>query len=1061
MGFTVYTSHAYSALVDTLCRRLVEETRSENLRETVVVVPNHMIANWLSNRIADRLGICLNIRFTYLDSLFAARPQGDFAGLADNCRLVWALDILAAIESQEIRFPFDLENTGDVVPAQYAWELAGQLRKYAEYRRPWLNEWAAGSGVTTQQLHRQCWEVICRAGHSEHEPLIAAENHLVNAGPPFQAESLHVFGFWEISPIKWKLLEALFENTQIHAYLSFPSATFLVDLTRSNLRQPFFSDSEDALLNPRLRLLSRLSARGRAFQAFLLDENTHSEQLQTSLPENRTLLESLQRLLIEPETISAKKRSYSPTDFSIQIHSCTTRKREVEVVKAQIQQALLSDPSLRLEDIHVYAPDIGEYAQWIPAVFSEKEPHYELAYSIRESLDPDRIPVFRTLLSLIEIHSTAWPAKAIQDLLMSESIRLQYGLQTSDVERIGTWISSANIVSGIEAGEINDATQPDRYYTWAEGLNRMIQRYAAEPGNPFESRHAPSPTDDPETFDAFLRFIRDLQGAGAELRAAEYRPNDIVDVLRRIVNTFIPKDFHTYEQSVLQKTLAEIEDALSGYPASEFSLSALTFLLRKTLPRLPLPTALNRKSGIQFSSIRYEEMVPGKLKLIMGLSEGIFPRNDPQRSHDLMQAEPARFEDPSKRDADLYWLLHSIIHAEQQWVATYLGQDEFSNESRPASNALQAILETINTVISGEYADAPEPLLSAVTQPRFPYEDACFGDDALITHFDRSCYLAAKRVRNPEEVFEFSRPKTSATAHESRDCETTSVADLIRFYTHPARYYCREVLDLSLSKGGVDEPDHEPLLWSSDSLQDYKKMQVCLRAVMMDLAGQDVRVRLIEENLLPIGSGGDLEFERLWEESLGIVNEWSDKLHLCIDPQEVESVSRPIGSYTLQTPRLRRYYPAIGFVLPGNLKKKHEIEAWIYSLGLWLNCDTGERFPVTLIGKGKPVVFQPPDNPEQIFLELLELKAEYASDPLPFFPETSFAAYRNNPDPDTLLQHTKWNGYESPGERDDPFNRLMIPASGNPFTLDFYEIAKRFYALMEAAPSEPVDTQAR
>ena len=1047
MGFLVYTSHAYPTLVDALCSRLIEETRSADIRETVVVVPNHRIANWLSNRIADRLGICLNIRFSYLDSLFAEDQQDDTGESHDNARLVWTLDILRGIEQGEIKLPFDPETTGESVAAQYAWDFAGQLGKYAEFRPSWLDEWSAGSGNPSQSIHRQCWQTILRAGHETCERLLAIGQRLEQTNPeaPLQANSLHLFGFWEISPARWTLLESLYPYTPIHAYLSFPSQTYLVDLTRKNLQLPLFDEEDDTLLNPRYRLLSRLASRGRAFQAFLLDQNTHSEQLHTALPDGRPILKSLQRLLIEPESKPAGRQRYSGPDTSVQIHSCANRKREVEVVKARIQQALLDDPSLRLEDIHVYAPDIGEYAPWIPIVFSEKESRCELSYGIRESLEPEQIPVFHTLLSLIDIQHTQWSAEAIRELLMQESIRQQYGLQEADVEQIASWVSAAGIVSGRQ-DRGGDPGSPDRYYSWPEGLDRLIQRYASEPEDPFQDKYRNSPTDNPEIFEAFLHFFRDLEACGSRLQEAVAAPETLIRVLRQITQTFVPEDFHPYEQSVLQKSLMELEDALKLALVPKLSIPVLAFLLRKSLPHLPLPTSLNRKSGIQFSSIRYEELVPARITILMGMSEGSFPRNDPQRSHDLMQAENPQFGDPSIRETDLYWLLQSVVLTGDQWIATYLGQDEFSNESRPASNALQAIAETINTVLAAEYADAPMPLFSITSQPRFPYEEDCFGKDALKRHFEMPCYYAATHIRNPSAVFEFL--DGSLSVETTPALKDISIPELVRFFTQPARYYCETHLDLRLPRFGEEEPEHEPLLWTGDSLKDYQKMRICIEAALKGISAEKTKSRLIEDSLLPIGLGGDLDFEALWTEARELVNEWRQELHLCVDPNELEWTTRSVGDYQIQVPRLKEASSAIGLVVPAKLKKKYEIEAWIFSLGLWMASAEADPPVVTLIAKDRSRTFEAPEDPESVMLELLKIRADYETGLLPFFPETSYSAQSKNPKPEELLEKSPWIGFRTPGESDDAYNRMVLPASGNPFTPAFYEVARQIYALM-------------
>src|SRR5699024_6401487 len=61
------------------------------------------------------------------------------------------------------------------------------------------------------------------------------------------------------------------------------------------------------------------------------------------------------------------------TDHSIQVHSCHSAQREVEVLHDQLLALFDKNTALRPEDILIMTPDIEVYAPLIEAVFGNSE----------------------------------------------------------------------------------------------------------------------------------------------------------------------------------------------------------------------------------------------------------------------------------------------------------------------------------------------------------------------------------------------------------------------------------------------------------------------------------------------------------------------------------------------------------------------------------------------------------------------------------------------------------------------------------------------------------------
>jgi exonuclease V gamma subunit len=149
---------------------------------------------------------------------------------------------------------------------------------------------------------------------------------------------------------------------------------------------------------PKMRALrQRLVARGRKLQSLLLDQQQadHVDIEPEWQPPETLLARVTQCLVQDPETWElAWMQGTSGLDASLQIHSCVSRRRELEVAKARIQEALLADPTLRLSDICIHAPRIEPYRSFIGLVFAPEPGAVPLALDDPGAAGSDGPPCF-------------------------------------------------------------------------------------------------------------------------------------------------------------------------------------------------------------------------------------------------------------------------------------------------------------------------------------------------------------------------------------------------------------------------------------------------------------------------------------------------------------------------------------------------------------------------------------------------------------------------------------------------------------------------------------------
>src|SRR5439155_240161 len=98
------------------------------------------------------------------------------------------------------------------------------------------------------------------------------------------------------------------------------------------------------------------------------------------------------------------KRSVAPSDRSLQIHSCHSIVRELEVLHDHLLDLFQEDSALKPKDIIVMMPDVSIYAPFIDAVFGVPEnPKQKIPYSTADREARAGSGVIDTFFRILEI----------------------------------------------------------------------------------------------------------------------------------------------------------------------------------------------------------------------------------------------------------------------------------------------------------------------------------------------------------------------------------------------------------------------------------------------------------------------------------------------------------------------------------------------------------------------------------------------------------------------------------------------------------------------------------
>ena len=296
-----------------------------------------------------------------------------------------------------------------------AQSLAENFDQYQWQRQDWLKQWrqqrdVAGLPTELQQMQKKLWQLLLQnnneADHAQNFQQLLKQLQTTKASSKIKsyANSVHIFG---LSPMQLNIVHlavALAQHIEVYFYHFNPSAELWFEQLHSPIveNQLFFAQSEHHTENNFENSLSKITATAsttldiahlfnqhhpllmslgqqqagfeRLFMEFDADVYYHPQQ---KTPKN--LLQQCQQQLfanLNEATIKAQLQSLpiDANDDSLVIHQADHAQSELYHLRQAIITWLDANPDAHLSDVLVVAPDIAEYASWIPCIFADT-PH--------------------------------------------------------------------------------------------------------------------------------------------------------------------------------------------------------------------------------------------------------------------------------------------------------------------------------------------------------------------------------------------------------------------------------------------------------------------------------------------------------------------------------------------------------------------------------------------------------------------------------------------------------------------------------------------------------------
>ncbi len=1028
-AMNVFTSNRLEVLIDILAEILQAPLPHPLMPETIVVQSKGM-ERWISMELAKKQGVCANIRFpfpnAFAENLFISlMPDAPDISQFDPQITTWKIMAMLpdCLEHPEFASLQNyLKAQENLKRFQLAERIADTFDQYLLFRPEMISDWEKGREDHWQAI---LWRRLIEGREKQHRAALGkifleklktiSDISPLERGQGCVPPRIAVFGISALPKFYIQFFAALSEKIQVNLFLMNPCAEYWGDiLTRREIRRISAKavDTQDLYLGQGNSLLSSTGTMGRDFFD-LINEFNPQEYQDFKDPEQDSLLACIQSDILNL-TERGDKIILADDDVSVQIHSCHSPMREIQVLQDQLLDMFEHDPELNPADILVMTPDIGAYSPYIQAVFDlPPDDPCRIPFSIADQSMRQESRIIDIFLQILDLWGSRFKATEIMDILEAPAVYEKFDLAEDDVNKIRRWVRDTRIRWGIDEQHRASFDLPDlAQNTWKAGLDRLLLGYAM-PGYDEKLFAGILPYDHIEGNEALIlgNFVEFTHRLFAAINMLEH-PRKLsawADTLKYILDEFFESDDdrETELQAVRNclNTLEQMQELAEFDEKTDIHVikSYLSNRLQKEGFGFGFITG-----GITFCAMLPMRSIPFKVICLIGMNNDAYPRQSKRPGFDLIAKHP-KPGDRSRRNDDRYLFLESLLSARKTCYISFVGQSVQDNSVIPPSVLVSELIDYIEKnfefpekniindhlltkhrlqAFSPEYFEKPlprplpetergeSPLEKGETPPSLSGK----GGGGLGS-FSQENFEAAKCLIKP------GRKKIRFIADTLSDPEqewkTVDIADLCSFFTHPARFLLNRRLNLYLEDDA--ELLEEKEAFDLKGLEKYLLNENLLEKRLKGFDLDDFFAIKTAAGELPHGTVGECAYRQFGKEVEG----FADKVQPLIRAPLREPVDvildiadfRIVGSIEgIYGNRLIRFRYA-------KLKPKDRLRIWIYHLCLNMT----QEISSLLIGSDYQIEYAPMPDAKNILEMLLLRYWQGLKTPLHFFPQSSMA----------------------------------------------------------------------
>jgi exodeoxyribonuclease V gamma subunit len=753
----------------------------------------------------------------------------------------------------------------------------------------------------------------------------------------------------------------------------------------------------------------------RALEAFVLDETQiYQEQ------KGQSLLNDLRRSLLTLDESCSFNR-----DDSIQLHSATSKLREVEILRDTLETLLQkhaeAKDAILPREILVLSPDIFSYAPYIQMVFAQSS----FAFAIEGLPLSCASQAVQGFLDWFHLFEERFSLTSITKLLHNPSFMQKNGFRLDEVDQLCRWFKQAEIRAGLK----------ENWNSWEKGLDRLLSGLAltAEDSHDFEPWPiACIPQSEIELFDRFLKIFNTIQGDVASL-SHDKKATEWFEFFLQVADKYF---FFEWEKEPFFQELKSLMLSSRSFNEKRWDLVSIQRVIKHLAQKPVAEISSFQLQKITFTSLQSGNLLSGRIIWCLGMNEGDFPRSDARSSLCEMSRFKTQDYFPLKTEEDRSLFLEMLVNARDYLIFSYVRMHPEDGKHQGPSLLIEELNHYLRNrgILQG---------IRTLDHPAFALDQIYFSSDALVKKWSETDYVAAKAhysSRKPLPSFFALNPTPRANLEEM----IIDIRQLKKLARNPLQFYFNETLKMYLK----EEQDEE----EAEFLISYLRKSF-LRKKALHLSLPQVMKRLRAEGKLPVGLFQEAAIYELEEELKDLREELST---FGVSSDEIRSINLSLGC--LAAEKNDNLFPALaipladskiayitgtledvcpqGLLYHGDNDLKSLLKAW--PLYLIYRCLDLQKGPLLLTKSGKVSEFAIED-PKAALASYLEYYQLAQKQPSPFMPDWA-SAFSTGKAEDLKVFILK--------DSDDPYLNYLKRREGlfDPFTV-FQDWNSRFHTV--------------
>jgi exodeoxyribonuclease V gamma subunit len=1093
-GLKIFTSNRLEILSEQLAG-IVRAPLPNTLNPEVIVVQSKGMERWISLELARQNGISANCNFpfpnVFLENIFRKIiPNLPEASLFGPDVLTFRImnilpELLSKPNFQNLK-TYLRDDATNLKRYQLSGKIADLFDQYLVFRPEMIFRWEAGDrqGLDENRWQADLWRELTHGNEKWHRArlrkILLTKIADMSACVEDFPSRISLFGISWLPTFHLQAFAAISRMIQLNLFILNPCREYWYDITsdwEKRKIEKYYAIKEIPAkylhLEDGNRLLASMGALGRDFLSFLGEfESELYEQFEDldganmlgaiqadilhlrdrEIPAGQDPVPAMSpHISIEnhKESGASLKTAFpSPGepewDRSIQIHSCHSPLREMEILYDNLLAMFEADSDLLPRDIIVMMPDIESYAPYVHIVFdSPEDGALRIPYSIADQSVKNEGRLIAGFLSIFDLKTSRFGASQILNLVQLPGIKEKFGLTESDVQKVEQWIQDTNIRWGIDAANRHRLGLPGyNENTWEAGIKRFLLGYAM-PGNDENLFEGILPYDNLEGSEVqglgkFLSFLEIIFSYRKKLQKPKSLKKWRLTLVSILDELILPNEEREPEIQLLRGVLDDLaqKENISGFHEA-IDLEVIQAHLQDLLAKKSFAYGF-LKGGLTFCALLPMRSIPFKVICLVGMNSDAFPRDTRSLGFDLIAKFP-RKGDRSRRNDDKYLFLESIISARKILYISYVGQSIQDNTRIPPSTLVSELLDIIE---SGFGISEDKAVIRHRLQP---FNPEYFKQDSNLFSYSRENLRAARQLIDQKDHRPFI---STALSIPPVEWKSITAKQLCTFFLNPAKYLLQRRLGVFIDKKLLIPEEREN--FNLDNLQKHSIGQDLLKHRLSGSINKNDLSIQMAKGVLPHGNVGRNVFEDLSNEADIFIRRLDNFTN--VESVDDIDVDLEINGFHLSGKLTGMHRPGLIRIRYAKKKAKDLLSTWVLHLVL---CALKHRqcAPKTiLVCKDGTWEFQPLDNGTHILHDLLQIYWQGLGEPLLLFPEASYAyahqRLTKNKSQQSALSAARWrwlgNEFQK-GESEDPYFKRCFKHT-NPLGSEFEKMAVEIFS---------------